>query len=238
MGAPSPVLLPQTVVPGQTVDIGVNLTAPSAAGEYRGYWQLQNASGALFGVGANANNSFWVDVKVSGTSTTTTTFDFVNNVCSAQWVSAAGTLPCPGTDGDARGFVLNLTNPQLENGTTFNGSGLLTFPQSIYNGYIQGIYPAYTVQAGNHFQSTVNCQYGATTCFVIFRLDYQINGGLLQTLWSWAEKYDGLYYPADVDLSALAGKNVNFILTVLTNGDATGDRAMWVAPHIVGSTTP
>lgn len=228
------VLLPQTVVPGQTVDVGVNLTAPSVAGSYRGYWELKNASGGVFGLGANADKPFYVDIKVSGSSSGgSTAYSFVNNVCSAQWYSGAGALPCPGTDGDSRGFVLSVTNPQLENGTTDSRPGLVTFPQNTYNGYIQGYYPEYTVQAGDHFQSTINCQYGASECFVIFRLDYQIGGGQVQTLWAYAERYDGLYYPVDIDLSGLAGQNVRFILTVLANGYATGDRAMWVAPQIV-----
>lgn len=228
------VLIPQTVVPGQTVDVGVNLTAPSLAGSYRGYWELKNASGSLFGLGSNADKPFYVDIQVSGSSSGgSTAYNFVSNVCSAQWYSGAGILPCPGTDGDSRGFVLSVTNPQLENGTTDSRPGLLTFPQNAYNGYIQGFFPAYTVQAGDHFQSTINCEYGATECFVIFRLDYQVGGGQVQTLWAFAERYDGLYYPVDIDLSALAGQNVRFILTVLANGYATGDRATWIAPQIV-----
>ena len=237
MSAPSPVFLPQTVVPNQTVDVGVNLVSPSAAGEYRGYWELADPSGAVFGIGTNANSPFYVDIIVSGTTTTTTAYDFAANVCMAQWMSGAGTLPCPGTDGDSRGFVLKVTNPQLENGNTSTSSGLITFPQNTYNGYIRGIYPAFTVQSGDHFQSIVNCAYGATQCFVIFRLDYQVNGGIVQTFWSWAEKYDGVYYSANLDLTPLAGQSVNFILTVYANGDPTGDRALWVGPQIVRNGT-
>jgi len=233
MSAPSPVFLPQTVVPGQTVDMGVNFIAPPSAGEYRGYWELADSSGAVFGIGANGTNPFWVDIVVTGTSSTTSAYDFAANVCMAQWMSGAGTLPCPGSDGDSRGFVLKVANPQLENGNASTSSGLITFPQNTYNGYIRGVYPAFTVQSGDHFQSTVNCAYGATQCFVIFRLDYQVNGGIVQTFWSWAEKYDGLYNAANVDLTPLAGQNVNFILTVYSNGDPTGDRALWVGPQIV-----
>ncbi len=233
MSAPSPVFLPQTVVPGQTADVGVNFVSPPMAGEYRGYWELADTSGAVFGIGDNANSPFYVDIIVSGTATMTTAYDFAANVCMAQWVSGAGVLPCPGTDGNSRGFVLKVTNPQLENGNTSTSPGLITFPQNTYNGYISGVYPAYTVQSGDHFQSIVNCAYGATTCFVIFRLDYQVNGGIVQTFWSVAEKYDGLYSTANLDLTPLAGQSVNFILTVYANGSPTGDRALWVGPQIV-----
>lgn len=230
-------LLPETVVPGQTVDVGVNLTAPSLAGSYRGYWELKNASGALFGISSTFDKPFWVDIKVAGSSTSATTaFDFASSVCTAQWSGGAGALPCPGTDGDARGFVLSVTSPRLENGTTDTRPGLLTFPQNIINGYIQGVYPAFAVQSGDRFQSTLNCEYGATECFVIFRLDYQVGAGPTQNLGTFAETYDGLYYPADIDLSSLAGQNVIFKLTVLANGSAVGDRALWVGPRIVRNT--
>jgi len=227
-------LIPQTVVPGQTVDLGVNLTAPNLAGSYRGYWDLKDASGNHFGIGLTYNRPFYVDIKVSGSSTTpSTVLDFVSNVCTAQWFSGAGALPCPGSDGDTRGFVLPMASPTLENGTSDPRGGLVTQPQNVFNGFVQGVYPTFTVQSGDRFQATLNCQYGAVDCFVIFRLDVLFPGGATQNFLSIGERYDGLYYPADVDLSSLAGRDVKFILTVLANGDATGDRALWVAPRIV-----
>ncbi len=65
--------LPANVAPGQTIDLPLNLVAPSAPGHYRGYWMLQNASGVKFGTGAQANRAFWVDINVTGSSATTTT---------------------------------------------------------------------------------------------------------------------------------------------------------------------
>jgi hypothetical protein len=70
---------------------------------------------------------------------------------------------------------------------------------------------------------------------VVYRLDYQIDNGPIQNFWSRGERYEGQYAQADVDLSALAGQNVKFILRVDANGAPTGDRAMWVAPAIVRS---
>ncbi|HEY5984098.1 MAG TPA: NBR1-Ig-like domain-containing protein [Anaerolineales bacterium] len=231
-------LLPQTVVPGQTVDVGINLVAPNLAGSYRGYWQLKNASGGVFGIGSTYDKAFWVDIVVSGSSSgETTAFDFVNSMCTATWASGAGTLPCPGTEGDARGFVLSVTSPRLENGVTDTRPGLLMFPQNSSTGYLQGTYPAFTVQSGDHFKTTLSCEYGAADCFVIYRLDYRVGGGSIQTLGTFGERYDGLYYAADIDLSGLAGQGVSFILTVLSNGSAVGDRALWVAPRIVRSSS-
>lgn len=64
LGGTTAVRLPAYVVPGQTVDVSVTLTAPNAAGGYTGYWMLRSPSGALFGYGDNANQAFYVDIKV------------------------------------------------------------------------------------------------------------------------------------------------------------------------------
>jgi len=145
-------------------------------------------------------------------------------------------LPCPGTDGDSKGFVLKLDAPKLEDGS-IGAPGLLTFPQNVTDGYVQGIYPAFTVQSGDRFQSVVNCQHGATGCYVKFRLDYQVGSGPVKTLKSFSEKIDGMYYRFDIDLSSLAGQSVKFILTVLASGSPTGDRAVWSGPRIARTGT-
>ncbi len=69
-GADTP--LPKSVAPGQTVDAGVNLTSPSTAGSYRGYWELKSGLGSLFGIGSTYDKPFWVDITVSGTAPATT----------------------------------------------------------------------------------------------------------------------------------------------------------------------
>jgi hypothetical protein len=265
MAGPDSAIIPVSVAPGQTVDITIPLTSPNVAGTYRGYWKLKNNTGVPFGIGSAGTKSFWVEIKVSGTGIVPTTpvtpstpstpitpttpvavtpatpvpgtsYDFVANVCTAKWYSGAGELPCPGTDGDAKGFVL-ITNPsKLENGTNDNRTGLLTFPQGINNGYIQGIYPSYKVKAGDKFRTIVNCENGAKDCYVVFRLDYSVAGSSsITTFWAFVERYEGQYYTADIDLTPLQGQDVKFVLTVLSTGPATGDRALWVAPIIYNS---
>jgi hypothetical protein len=254
MSAPASLAFTQNVAVGQTYDFSVNMTAPTAAGSYRGYWMFKNANGALFGIGAQGNKPWWVDIKVSGptatpggptntptatptgptpTQTANVAYDFATNACAASWFSGAGALPCPGTDGDAKGFVLKVTNPKLESGATDSRPGLITFPQNIQNGYIQGFYPPFRVQSGDRFRATINCEGGATNCYVAFRLDYQTGNDPIKTYWGpFLERYEGRFYNVDVDLSSLAGKDVKFILTVLAAGTASGDRALWVGPHI------
>lgn len=253
MGGPAEANLPTNVPPGSTVDLTVRLTAPSVGGTYRGYWQFKNANGVLFGIGTPPVKPWWVEIRVAGptptpgpTRTSTppqtpgptptpasdTAYDFVAHVCEAQWVSAAGVLPCPGSEGDARGFVRVISNPALENGVTLPYPALLAVPQNVHNGYILGLYPPFRVQPGDRFEAFVGCEYGATSCLVLFRLDYRVGDGPLQTLWSFGERYDGMIFAADLDLTALSGQDVRFGLTILANGPASGDRALWVAPRI------
>jgi uncharacterized repeat protein (TIGR01451 family) len=169
----------------------------------------------------------------SATPGSGTVYDFAANACSATWYSGAGQLPCPGIDGDAKGFVLKLSNPVLETGTTDTRPGLLTFPQNVQNGYIQGFYPYFHVQDGDRFRATIGCEGGAINCYLAFRLDYQVGSDPIRTYWGpFLERYDGRQFSVDVSLSALAGKDVRFILTVLSAGTATGDRALWVGPII------
>jgi hypothetical protein len=56
--------VPGYVPPGQSVDVAVTFTAPSAPGHYIGYWILRNSSGSLFGTGAWADETFYVDIYV------------------------------------------------------------------------------------------------------------------------------------------------------------------------------
>lgn len=64
MGGPATKALAGLVEPGEMVDLSVNLVAPSAEGGYIGYWLLRNGDGMLFGIGADANVAFWVEIEV------------------------------------------------------------------------------------------------------------------------------------------------------------------------------
>ncbi|MEA4907143.1 MAG: NBR1-Ig-like domain-containing protein [Anaerolineaceae bacterium] len=87
MGGPTAVGLPGTVAPGQTVDLSVTLVAPASTGTYQGFWKLQNASGARFGIGANAGTAFWVKIIVGGTGVPTTTVTTTSGLgCSVTLV--------------------------------------------------------------------------------------------------------------------------------------------------------
>lgn len=238
MSAPASTAFSKSVAPGGTIDLTVKMTAPTTNGLIRGYWKLKNASSASFGIGANADKAFWVEIRVASADTGGGTgYDFVQKAGDATWTSGAGTLPFPGKSTDLNGAGLTVDNPKLEDGSAAGTSGLLMVPQSTYDGFVQGQYPAYHVQNGDRFKSIINCAYTATSCYVNFRLDYQIGSNPVRTFWSFNERYEGLYYKADLDLSALAGNDVKFILRVGAAGYATGDQALWGAPRIASTGT-
>lgn len=61
MGGPaSQQLTNGTVLPGATVDVSINLTAPGSAGTYKGNWKLRDQNGATF---ALSTGPFWVQIK-------------------------------------------------------------------------------------------------------------------------------------------------------------------------------
>lgn len=58
MGDVTSVALKGSVAPNETVDISVDLVAPSETGTYRGYWKMLNAAGQYF------NDSVYVEIDV------------------------------------------------------------------------------------------------------------------------------------------------------------------------------
>ena len=229
LGALDAVSLSGSVAPGQSIDISVNMVAPNADGRYRGNWKLRNATGTVFGLGASGDANFYVDVNVSGF--VVTAYDFAANFCEANWRNDSKNLPCPGSEGDNRGFVQRFDAPKMEDGNV-RGPGLITHPEKSNTGFIKGQYPAITIQSGDQFQALIGCAHQANDCNLIFRLEYQIGNGNIGSMGQWQEVYEGRYYPVNIDLSALRGEKVKFILTIFTNGSSHEDFALWVNPRI------
>jgi hypothetical protein len=75
MGAPdSTQITSGTVAPGATVDVSVDLTAPTSPGTYRGHFMLKSPDNIVFGIGGGASSYFWVEIEVvAATSTATAT---------------------------------------------------------------------------------------------------------------------------------------------------------------------
>lgn len=237
MGGTSPTPI-GTVSPGQEVDLSVNMTAPSANGSYRGYWRIRNASGVLIPVlGGTQGKSFFVDIRVAVSSSG---YDLHTRAPDASWVGGslgggAGTIVTfGGPDTDANGFAMYRNSSKLEDGTT-PPKVLETHPKWVNDGVMTGLYPVYTVVSGEHFKAKIGFLAKADGSCGVGNVKFQLNykeSGVLKPLGEWTETCDGTLRSIDVDLSALAGKNVQFALAVLANGVADQDWAVWVSPEV------
>ncbi len=240
-----------TVAPGATVDLSVSLKSPADNGEYTTYFMLRSDTGLLFGTGSTFNAPVFAQIKVTKIMLLPTlvsggilpifpleilSYSFGDNYCAATWKNASGgaNLACPGSTSDSSGYVVRNDNPVLSDGTTYNGVALVTHPQWIDGGSIAGIYPLITIENGMKFRATLGCRQGGAACNVRYFLRYYEDGvaGLKQ-LAQWDIKYADAPLAVDVDLSALAGKKINVVLQVVTNGSPDQDWAQWVNPRII-----
>ena len=192
---------------------------------------LRSDTKEIFGVGEDAEDPLAVEIKV--VEATKNAYDFDLNYCSAHWRSNAGRLGCPGVKGDQDGFVMRVENPEIEINRLENEPALWTQPADSRDGWIRGEYPEFNVEAGHRFKAVVGCLNNAPKCDVIFQLNFRVGDGDIQTLWETRETYDDSLTKVDVDLSALAGQQVKFALTVLVNRSPGDARAFWLAPRIV-----
>lgn len=62
-----------SVPPGAMVDVSVSLVAPGSPGTYQGNFMLRSPDGYAFGIGGNANQSFWVRIVAINADTATPT---------------------------------------------------------------------------------------------------------------------------------------------------------------------
>lgn len=231
MDGPRSMSLGESVDPGETIDVSVELIAPEDPGRHRGYWQFSAPSGETFGIGADAEGTFWVEINV--VESDKYDYDFSANFCVAKWRSDSGRLECPGRKEDEDGFALLLANPVLEYDREENETALWTNPEDERDGFIRGEYPEFEVEEGQRFKAVIGCLNDSPDCNVIFQLNYRVGDGEMQTLWEAREVYDDELTRVDVDLSLLEGEEVRFVLTVLANGSPDDDRAFWLAPRIV-----
>jgi hypothetical protein len=237
MSAPAFVKLNDTVAPGEYTDVSIRMVAPHDTGRYTGFWLIRSSRGVSFGWGVNADNAFWIKidvVRLAPTHNVNTPVDFIGDYCRADWRTTVGRISCPSAHEDfSDGSIQRRQGATLTGGYEENETLLVTIPSSGSSGIISGRYPAFKVEDGDEFTSIIGCLDDSPKCNVIFQLNYSISGGSIQTLASWKEKDNGNFERVTVDLSSLAGKNVQIILTVLDNGSSVDDRAFWLAPDIV-----
>ncbi len=241
LGALPQVLLPKVVRPDATVDISVEMIAPTQGGTYRSEWKLSNADGQVFGGGRNGDLPVWAQIIVEapGGESGARQFDFVSSASSAAWYSAAGDnsglpLAFGGPLDSPQGAAVLADGLRLENGQT-SGKILLMTPKPEDEGYVYGVFPLYQVKAGDHFKARVGfaanpdgkCGQGK----VIFQIAVK-DGEDIDTLQEIPAACDGTLTPVDLSLSELRGQTLAFILVVKADGSAQDDWAVWNSPQI------
>lgn len=248
----------QEVMPGQSIDLSVRLKAPARAGKYTGYWILRNASGVLFGIGADAKSPFWVNITVARPPEVV--YEFVDHYCEATWAngilgattttsssgssSSGGTtstdspgvtaIPCNTPESDAWGGPIIVdAKPKLETGETDDEKALVLYPHYTKQVTLVAVFPSFAVKSGDHFLAVIGCMVDAKDCKVTFTLEAQLTDSSKVILGTWKEKYDSSLTKIDVNLKPVAGKSVKFILTVKSTGTGINDHVFWLRPRIV-----
>jgi hypothetical protein len=246
LGAAGEAALQETIDPGGSVDISVNMVAPQSGGTYRSEWKLSNAAGEVFGTGKNADQPVWVQIRVNAPegsdgepAVTGIHYDFVSSASSADWYSAAGDeagvlLAFGGSPDNPNGAAILADQLRLETGQT-SGKVLLTVPKLVKDGYVYGIFPSYFVQAGDHFKARIGFAANSDGSCGIGKVIFQIavkEGENIDTLQEISTVCDGSLTPVDLDLTKLRGRTVEFILAVRANGSPQDDWAVWNSPLI------
>ena len=247
MGAVKLQWLDKAILPGETVDLSMTMTAPSKEGKYTGYWKLRNQNSVLFGMGSDASKAFWVQINV--VNPTNAVFSFADSYCTAKWSTRNGEIPCavptvpPPALGsknmDAGNWIVDTgsveytTSPHMENGSTDNEPTLIVHPNVGSDGFITGEYPWRRIQDGDWLRVVIGCMYNKPQCDVTFQIEYRVDGGAAQLLGTWNQVYDGKLEKINIDLSFLDGKKVEFILTVKNNNASSDNWAFWLSPRIM-----
>jgi hypothetical protein len=158
-------------------------------------------------------------------------YRFSEQAEDATWWSGPNPLvdlDFPGSTGDQEGFALKVEGLVLEDNSTAPATAIEMHPKWVDNGWISGRFPPHTVEEGDHFKAKVGFLKNAAAGDV--RFIFSRFGG--RPLYQEEKSYDGSLMDVDVDLSSLAGQEVEFLLNVNANGSPGQDWAVWVNPRI------
>lgn len=234
--APSSVPFPKSVAPGETVNLTVSMVSPSEKGSYTGSWMFKSDSGSVFGTGTYFDAPLTVNIKVDSlpkSKDPNTRYDMVIEMCSASWRTNAGNITCPSGGVDTvNGSITRSFAPILAGGYKEDEGTLFTVPAKGGDGMILGRYPKFKIIDGDRFRAVLVCANNAKKCSVKYELLYMIDGdSKSESLGTWDITYPNST-AVDVDLNALAGKDVILMLKVYSNSDPTDDVALWVAARV------
>ena len=218
------------VKPGDKVTLSIQLTAPQVAGTYRADFKLRNAGGAIFAL-KDPQKSFWAEINVQTTSLAGK-LNLADSICLAKWSNGTDTLPCPGKPTDTVGYAYTDPKPILENNVEDDENTLILGVPNQENSFLRGTYPAFQVPNGAAFYAILGCSGGNSACNTSITLSYIEGNAAPKQLATWSETFNNAFQRLDLDLSSLAGKTVQFVLTLSSNGNPTGDRVHLMAPII------
>ena len=238
-GPSSQALTSETILPGDTVDVSVDLVAPLETGTYQGDWMLRNVKGEGFGVG-EYSKAFWVKINVvEGAGMM---FDFNVYANSAAWgfgstpvdyVDLGGDILTFDHQGDPGDPYVALENEQNLEGERISGILLATYPPVGVGKYIIGRFPDYKVNAGDLLFGRVgltlnpggNCGSGD----VDFIINLMVGGdpSTLITLGEWSEVCDDSMKTFEIDLDDYKGDTVKIFLVVIANTGSEKNFAVW-----------
>jgi hypothetical protein len=159
----------------------------------------------------------------------TTALDFVSEICQAQWFTNVGDLPCPGDETQADSGYVEQLNGKVQD-LPSNIKMLLTFPPRKRVEAISSKYPEFEVKQGDRFRAVLACQ-AHTFCDVDFMLSYFDESGK-SGLTHWRYLFTDTPIVVDYPLDGIAGKTVQFDLSVSAKGTGATAYAVWIAPHI------
>ncbi|MFN2195837.1 MAG: NBR1-Ig-like domain-containing protein [Anaerolineales bacterium] len=223
--------LAQSVAPSTFTELAITFLAPNTAGTARSFWMMRSDKGEEFGFGINRDQPIWVRVDVRAPDEGLA-FDMLTGVCQARWRTRSGVQSCFGDPASSGGSISIMDFPAMEDDRVEDEPALWTRPGTFIGAFITGEYPKYTVQTGDHFKADVGCLQGYEECDIVFIVAYRDASGRERTLQSFEETYDGKVTRIDLDLSALAGDEIELILSVRNFGRADHAQPFWLSPGI------
>ena len=159
-----------------------------------------------------------------------TNYNLYENAKRAQWRSAKGILPYPGSPNDNRGFVRTLSESTIcPNNKAMNL--LQTHPQWVNNGWIEGRYPEMTLGKNVKFKAVGAMLKGANSSDGVKMEVTVLDNGRHNRVVRKRVDCKG-YTHFEADLSKWAGKTVQILLRVKAGKTSTQDWAVWVNPRL------
>ena len=92
LSAPNTVQISTQVLPGNLIDLAVDMTAPNDPDTYQGFWKLRSPDGEFFGIGPRGDQSFWVKILVPSPPTSEATITPTASMTSTPTPTHTGTV--------------------------------------------------------------------------------------------------------------------------------------------------